>query len=72
MRIVDLTPGDEDTIHQIARLLVDGFREHWPEAWPTLDDALAEVRESFGDERISRVARAEDGAVLGWIGGIPE
>ena len=70
MRITDLRPNDDDAIRQIARLLVDGFREHWPDAWPTLDDALRDVRESFADDRLSRVARAEDGTVLGWIGGI--
>ncbi len=72
MRITDLEPGDHDAIHRIAELMVDGFREHWPEAWPTLDEALQEVRNSFEEGRISRVARAEDGTVLGWIGGIPE
>ena len=51
-------------------MLVDGFREHWPDAWSTFDDALGEVRESFGEDRLSRVARDSDGTVLGWIGGI--
>ena len=71
MRIVDLEPGDEETIRQAAILLVEGFKENWPDAWPEVDAALEEVRESFGEGRISRVAVGEDGAVLGWIGGIP-
>jgi aminoglycoside 6'-N-acetyltransferase I len=70
MHIVDLRPEDEATIHQIATLLVEGFAVNWPEAWPDLESAVEEVRESFGAERISRVALDEDGKVLGWIGGI--
>jgi aminoglycoside 6'-N-acetyltransferase I len=69
--ISDLTSGAEEKIRQVAELLVDGFREDWPDAWPTVDDALKEVRESFGEDRISRVAMDEAGAVLGWIGGMP-
>ena len=34
-----------------------------------MEKALAEVRESLARERISRVA-LEDGAVVGWIGGL--
>jgi len=49
---------------------VEGFKEHWPNAWPDMDAALKEVRESFEPDRISRVAVDERGAVLGWIGGI--
>jgi len=49
--------------------LVEGFREHWPRAWPDLDAALDEVRSFFGKDRIARVAVGDDGVVLGWIGG---
>ena len=70
VRIVELRAEDEGTCRQVAQLLVDSFREHWPEAWPTLDDAIREVRESFAEDRLSRVAIAEDGVVLGWIGAI--
>src|SRR5690349_9643400 len=72
MHIIDLRPDDETAIRQIAALLVDGFKEHWPEAWPDLQDALETVRESFGADRISRAAVDESGAVLGWIGGISQ
>ncbi len=51
-------------------MLVEGFAEHWPEAWPDLDSALEEVRASFGEGRISRVAVGEAGEALGWVGGI--
>ena len=39
-------------------------------AWPNLEAALQEVWESFGPERISRVAVNRTGVVLGWISGI--
>jgi aminoglycoside 6'-N-acetyltransferase I len=70
MRIIDLPPNDEPTIQQAATLLFEGFKEHWPEAWPTLDAARREVEASFGPDRLSRIAVDDDGAVLGWIGGI--
>jgi aminoglycoside 6'-N-acetyltransferase I len=37
-----------------------------------MESALEEVRESFGEERISRVAVDDEGEALGWIGGISE
>jgi aminoglycoside 6'-N-acetyltransferase I len=71
VRIVDLDFSDAAVAGQAAALLVDGFREHWPEAWPTLDDALVEVREANDSERVARVALdADSRTVLGWIGGI--
>ncbi|KPV48302.1 aminoglycoside 6'-acetyltransferase, partial [Kouleothrix aurantiaca] len=70
MRIADLRATDTALIEQIAALLVAAFAEHWPDAWPTLEEARAEVHESFAAERISRVAMDDDGAVMGWIGGI--
>ncbi len=72
MQICDLRAATAKQRQQAAALLVDGFRENWPEAWPTLEEALAEVAQMLDPERISRVALAENGAVLGWIGGIPE
>jgi aminoglycoside 6'-N-acetyltransferase I len=70
VRIVDLRPGDAALVRQVAELLVEGFREHEPEAFPDMGVALAEVRRSFDQERLSRVAVATSGAALGWIGGI--
>jgi aminoglycoside 6'-N-acetyltransferase I len=69
MQIRDLTPADQDAIQQVAQILVKGFKEHWPDAWPTLDDALEEIEESFEKGKISRIAVDDDGTVLGWIGG---
>lgn len=72
MQIIDLSPDAEKTIQQVATLLVEGFREHWPNAWPDLDSATTEVLQSFAADRISRVALDETGNVLGWIGGISQ
>ncbi len=68
VEINSLDPADEQAIAQVARIVVDAFRGHTP-TWPDLASAEAEVRKSFAEERISRVAR-EGGVVLGWIGGI--
>ena len=72
MHIVELQPDDAQSIQQAATLLVDGFKEDWPNAWPDLESALREVQESFADDRISRIAIDDTGTVLGWIGGIKQ
>jgi len=72
MQIINLSSNASDRIQQVAALLVEGFQEHWPNAWPDLDSALAEVQESLGSDRISRVAVDEAGTVLGWVGGIKQ
>jgi aminoglycoside 6'-N-acetyltransferase I len=69
--ISDLTLDQSDLIRQTAAILVEGFSEHWPESWPTIESGLAEVQESFGADRISRVALDAEGQILGWIGGLP-
>ncbi|HET9914107.1 MAG TPA: GNAT family N-acetyltransferase [Anaerolineales bacterium] len=71
MKIVALSPDNEHLIQQAAQLLVDAFREHWPDAWPTIEAGVEEVREMLETERICRVAMAENGKLLGIIGGIP-
>jgi aminoglycoside 6'-N-acetyltransferase I len=69
--VVDLDPDDEEVVRQAAELLVEGFRNYLPRAWPTTDAALREVRESLGEGRICLTAFDESGPVLGWVGGIP-
>jgi aminoglycoside 6'-N-acetyltransferase I len=71
MHIVDLSPPDDETVRQAAALLVDGFKEQWPAAWPDLESAAEEVREALEPGKICRAALADDGTVLGWIGGAP-
>ena len=72
MNILTIPPDNEKLIHQAAQLLMDAFREHWPDAWPTLDEAMKEVHEMLEAERICRAAIDEDGNLLGVIGGIPQ
>ncbi|UCH43426.1 MAG: GNAT family N-acetyltransferase [Dehalococcoidales bacterium] len=72
MQIIDLLPDNKKAIHQAAALLVRGFREHWPDAWPDMKAAMNEVQESFNAGRINRIATDDNGDVLGWIGGISE
>ncbi|HMA33976.1 MAG TPA: GNAT family N-acetyltransferase [Chloroflexia bacterium] len=72
MQIVDLEPAASQQIEEVAALLVEAFREHHPDAWPDLESARATVQESFGPDRLSRVALDDRGQVLGWIGALPD
>lgn len=72
MRIVDLRAHHKARVRQAAALLVEGFRENWPDSWTDMDGALEEVHDALGDDRLCRVAVDSRGNVLGWIGGIPE
>jgi aminoglycoside 6'-N-acetyltransferase I len=72
MPIIDLTADRVDLTEQAAALLVEGFREHWPDAWPELDDARQEVQDCLEPAMICRAAMNEAGLLLGWIGGRPE
>ena len=71
MNIITLQSNNDNLIHQAAQLLMEAFHEHWPEAWPTFDEALKEVHEMLEPERICRAAIDEKGNLLGIIGGIP-
>jgi aminoglycoside 6'-N-acetyltransferase I len=71
IHVIDLRPDAEPPIRQVAEMLVEAFKEDWPDAWPDLNAAMEEVHESFAPGRISRVAIDGQGTVLGWIGGIP-
>ncbi|MGH9840873.1 MAG: GNAT family N-acetyltransferase [Blastocatellia bacterium] len=71
MRIIDLSAGNQQQIEQAAILLVEAFREHWPDAWPTMDAAREEVGEALSSDRICRAAIGDDENLLGWIGAIP-
>ncbi|HPD06425.1 MAG TPA: GNAT family N-acetyltransferase [Candidatus Bipolaricaulis sp.] len=70
MRITDLGGANERAVRQAAELLVRCFA-HIPSGWHTLEEGLAEVQESLGPDRVSRVSLDENGDVLGWIGAIP-
>ena len=70
VKIITLSPDDERTIGQVAALLIEGFKAHAPNAWPNMAAALEEVQESFGEDRISRIALDQNGEIVGWIGGL--
>jgi aminoglycoside 6'-N-acetyltransferase I len=69
MNIINL-PNDEKIIEQVANVLYDAFKDNFPNAWPTVESAIEEVKESMFEDRISRIAIDESVKVLGWIGGI--
>lgn len=69
VEIRELRPEAEELFRQVAGMLTVAFREHSPTAWPTLEDAEREVRDSFGPDRLSRVAVDREGSALGWIAG---
>ncbi len=71
MHLCDLRPDDEFAIQQAARLLVEGFAEHWPNGWPTLEAALEEVHETLAEGNLNRIA-VEGDVVLGWVGAQPQ
>ena len=72
MKIIDLSPGQPDLIEQAARQLVDGFRQHWPNAWPDMESARQEVHEALEAGKIARAALDDEGRLLGWVGAMPE
>lgn len=72
MQIVDLDRANAQHVRGAAQLLMDGFRAHWPDAWPDLESALEEVERLAEAENICRVALDDDGAVVGLVGGLPE
>jgi len=71
MKIIAPQPNDNKFIRQAAQLIVDAFREHWPKAWPTLEDGLEEANELFEEGKICRAAIDDEGNLLGIIGGMP-
>jgi aminoglycoside 6'-N-acetyltransferase I len=70
-KIVDLRSDSESMVFESARLLVEVFRAHSPEAWPDMESGLEEVRECIS-VGVGRACVDETGRVLGWIGGRSE
>ena len=71
MQLIDLAVVNRAATHQAAILLVRGFAEHWPDAWPDLDAAARYVGECLADDRICRAAVSDDGELLGWTAAEP-
>jgi aminoglycoside 6'-N-acetyltransferase I len=72
MRIVDLVAGEQQRLGETATLLTEGFADTGSWAWSTHEAALREVEESLREGGISRVAIDDNGALVGWIAGMPE
>ena len=65
-------PDDEQFIRKVAEVLLDGFTTSGINPWENLESAIAEVKDSLAEDRISRAAVDDDRNVLGWIGAIHE
>jgi hypothetical protein len=50
--MVDLNADDDALILAVAAMLIDAFRESAPQAFPDIQTATAEVRESFAADRL--------------------
>ena len=71
LRIIPLRPEDRDVVRQAAELLVEGFRANWPDAWPRIEDALAELATFSTDpDRVAWAVVGAEETVIGWIGAI--
>ena len=68
--IEDLTATDTARIEGAAALLHAAFAPLG--VWTTMTEARQEVLTSIDADKVSRVALAADGAVIGWIGAMPE
>lgn len=71
MQIRDLEFEDQHIQEQVAELLFAGFADMSPTAWPTMQEAMDEVVESFAPGRISVVAILNKKAV-GWAAAIKQ
>ena len=68
MQIKSLFEASAAEREQAAYILWDGFREQYPEAWPTLEDAREELEQCLVEGYLAFMA-VEDATVLGWVGG---
>ena len=63
----EIVPLKKKHRKRAAQLLVEGFRDHWPDAWPKIDDALEEVDECLELGPVAAAVSA-DGELVGWVG----
>ena len=71
MKMADFQVAETDAQEQAAQLLVEGFAEHWPRAWPDMDAAKRTVRDELAKGGICRGALDATGGVLGWTSAEP-
>ncbi|OZV11274.1 hypothetical protein CIW83_15705 [Tissierella sp. P1] len=67
MKIINMNEIKEDLILQAAQILTDSL----PIGWPTLDDAIDEIKERLIPENVL-LAAVEDNEIIGWGGIIPQ
>jgi len=72
LQVCSLVPENEARLREVAQMLQEGFRENWPDAYPTMESAMQEVRASLEGGKISRVAVTPGGEVRGWISAAPQ
>ncbi len=72
IKIIDFPLNDQKYVNQAAKMLLNGFKKHWSNAWPDMEAALKEVRNSFTSDTINRLAINEKGEALGWVGAISQ
>lgn len=65
----DLHASDDGAMEECAQSLVDAFRGH-TDAWPDIASGLETVREVLDGGGACRVARDEDGSIVGWVGAL--
>lgn len=70
IEIIDLKSCSRELLEGVAIVLHESFKDDWPDAWPTFEDAAREVNECMGEDRIGYVALGTDGSVIGWVGAI--
>jgi aminoglycoside 6'-N-acetyltransferase I len=70
MKIITPQSDNKQFIELAAQLMVNAFREHWPNAWPAFEDGLEELDEMLQAGKIIRAAIDDDENVFGIIGGI--
>ena len=70
MKIIQLIPEDHSAAEQAAKLLVSGFVEMAPDAWPDIASAQEEVRKALEAGKICLVAKDAKDQVVGWVGGL--
>ncbi len=71
-RLVDLAGQPRPVLREAAQLLVDGFRDLAPRAWPNVLVAEGEVRVLLEPPNLARGALDDSGKLLGWVGGLTQ
>lgn len=55
-------------LEQAVDILYRAFRDHWPTAWPSMDEARAEIDDLLAEGYPLLAAIDEQGNVMGWVG----